>query len=100
MVKLTVLYGYPTDPEAFEDYYANTHMPLVGKVSNIQRAEIGRTIATPEDEKPPYYRIAELWFESLDQMQESLGSPEGREVVDDIQNFATGGATTLVSEVD
>lgn len=30
MIKLTVLYGHPTHPTAFEEYYANTHMPLVG----------------------------------------------------------------------
>src|SRR5215216_6272418 len=31
LVKLTVLYGHPDDPDAFEEYYANTHMPLVDK---------------------------------------------------------------------
>jgi uncharacterized protein (TIGR02118 family) len=29
MVKLTVLYGPPDDPAAFEDHYAGTHVPLV-----------------------------------------------------------------------
>lgn len=29
MIKLTVLYGHPVDPAAFEAYYFNTHMPLV-----------------------------------------------------------------------
>jgi hypothetical protein len=30
MIKLTVLYGPPADPEAFEEYYADVHMPLDG----------------------------------------------------------------------
>jgi uncharacterized protein (TIGR02118 family) len=38
MVKLTVLYGHPDDPDAFEEYYANTHMPLVD--NNSQPAEV------------------------------------------------------------
>ena len=32
MVKLTVLYGHPDNPADFEEYYANTHMPLVDKM--------------------------------------------------------------------
>ena len=37
MVKLTVLYGPPTDAAAFEDYYANTHLPLAAKLPNVAR---------------------------------------------------------------
>jgi uncharacterized protein (TIGR02118 family) len=29
MIKLTAVYGHPTDPAAFEKYYVATHMPLV-----------------------------------------------------------------------
>jgi uncharacterized protein (TIGR02118 family) len=42
MVKLTVLYGHPDDPAAFEEYYANTHMPLVDDMPNLQRYEAAR----------------------------------------------------------
>ena len=99
MVKLTVLYGLPDDPEAFEDYYANSHLSLVAKIPNIQRFESGR-VAAPDGGNPPYHRIAELWFESASVMQESLSSPEGKDATDDIPNFATGGATVFVSEVE
>ena len=27
MMKLTVLYGHPTNPEAFEEHYRKTHLP-------------------------------------------------------------------------
>ena len=27
MIKATVLYGHPTDSDAFEKYYAETHTP-------------------------------------------------------------------------
>jgi uncharacterized protein (TIGR02118 family) len=37
MVKLTVLYGQPEDPAAFEAYNANTHMALAGKIPDFQR---------------------------------------------------------------
>ena len=99
MVKLTVLYGLPEDPEAFEEYYAGRHMPLAAKIPNVERFESGR-VAAPEGGDPPYQRIAELWFASASVMQESLSSPEGRAATDDIPNFATAGATVFVSEVE
>ena len=99
MVKLTVLYGLPEDPEAFEGYYANTHVPLAAKIPNVQRFESGR-VAVPDGGDPPYQRIAELWFESASVMQESLSSPEGQAATNDIPNFATGGATVFVSQVE
>jgi uncharacterized protein (TIGR02118 family) len=37
MVKITVLYGHPEDPAAFEEHYTNTHIPLVKKVPNLKR---------------------------------------------------------------
>ena len=55
--------------------------------------------ATPDGSQPPYYRYGELWFENMDQLQGGLGSSEGQEVTQDIQNFATGGVTFLISEV-
>ena len=57
-----------------------------------------KVIATPDRSEPPYYRIAELWFESVEQLQSSLGSSEGQAAAEDNQKFATGGATLFNSE--
>lgn len=99
MVKLTALFGHPENPDAFEEYYANTHTPLVHKILNLQRFDQGKVIATPDGSEPPYYRVADLWFENMEQLQSSLGSPEGQEAAQDLQNFAMGGVTLLISEV-
>jgi uncharacterized protein (TIGR02118 family) len=100
MIKVSVLYGPPTDPEAFEHHYTNTHLPLAAKMPGVARFEASRVIGTPDGSEPPYYRMAELWFESQEAMQQSMESPEGQETVADIGNFATGGATVIVGEVD
>jgi uncharacterized protein (TIGR02118 family) len=100
MVKLTVLYGPPEDPAAFEDHYASTHVPLVHKIPGLRRFEATRITATPGGGEPPYFRMAELWFDDAGEMQAALGSDEGRTTVEDIGNFATGGATTIIGEVD
>jgi uncharacterized protein (TIGR02118 family) len=66
---------------------------------NVERIDLGKVIAAPDGSEPPYYRTADLWFENMDQLQNSLGSPEGQATAQDIQNFATGGATLFISEV-
>ena len=48
---------------------------------------------------PTHYRIFEMWFRDHDLLRAALLSPEGQAMVADIPNFATGGATTLLSEV-
>lgn len=100
MVKLTVLYGHPEDPAAFEDHYANEHRSLVEKIPGLQRFEVARVVATPDGSEPPYYMVAELYFESPEVLQESLASPEGQATAGDIPNFATGGATVLIAAVE
>jgi uncharacterized protein (TIGR02118 family) len=99
MLKLTVLYDHPEDPGTFEEYYANEHLPLAAKIPNVLRFESGR-VGTVDGSEPPYHRIAELWFESVERLGEALSSPEGEAATEDIRNFATGGATVFISEVE
>jgi uncharacterized protein (TIGR02118 family) len=100
MVKIVVLYGPPTDPAAFEDHYVNTHLPLAAKMPNVERFEAGQVLGTPDGGEAPYYRIAELWFESQETLQATMASSEGQATVADIPTFATGGATVVIAAVD
>ena len=59
MVKATALYGHPEDPDAFDEHYAKTHVPLVEKIPNLQRFEAAKIVATPDGSELPYYLIAE-----------------------------------------
>jgi uncharacterized protein (TIGR02118 family) len=100
MVRLTVLYGHPDDPAAFEEYYSNTHMPMVPKIPHLLRLEAARVVATPDGSEPPYYRIFECYFEDMERLQSGMSSPEGQAASNDLPSFATGGATIFSSEVD
>jgi len=100
MIKLTVLYGHPADPQAFETYYATTHMPLVAKMSGFTRTEKATVVGTPDGSKPPFYRMFEFWFETEDALHRTMGSAEGKAAVEDLTKFATGGVTVLVSAVE
>jgi uncharacterized protein (TIGR02118 family) len=99
-IKVTVLYGAPKDPAAFEAYYANNHMPMVYAVKGVSRVELAKPLPGPGGKPPAFYRVTELWFENMPAMQEIMARPEWKKIVDDVPNFASGGATILVSEVD
>lgn len=100
MMKVTVLYGHPTSTEAFEKHYAGTHLPLAAKIKGVARVELTKLVAGGDGGKPAYYRMAELYFPNQTEMEQALGSPEGKATVADIGNFATGGVTMIVGTVE
>src|SRR5512146_1431749 len=64
---VVVLYHAPKDAAAFERYYAETHLPLVGRHATeigFTRAELVRFTASLDGSAAPFYRKAELWFPS------------------------------------
>lgn len=99
MIKLTVLYGHPTDVLAFENYYTTTHLPIASKITGHEKLELTKFLSAPDGGKPAYYRMAEFWFSSPEAMQKSMGSREGQATASDLSNFATGGATLMVGAV-
>lgn len=99
-MKVTVLYGHPTSAEAFEEYYTGTHLPLAATMKGVARIELTRLVASGDGGKPAYYRMAELYFADQGQMEQTLGSPEGKATVADLGNFATGGVTMMVGTVE
>jgi uncharacterized protein (TIGR02118 family) len=98
-VKLTVLYGAPKDPAEFEKYYLQKHMPIASAVKDIRRVELAKGLPGPDGKPPAFYRITELWFDSPELFQQVTATPQWKAVVDDVPNFASGGATVLVSEI-
>ena len=98
MVKFVVMYGQPESPAAFDAHYAGTHVPLVEKIPNLRRFEAGKVLGTPDGRAPPFYYLAELWFDDAAALQASLGSPAGQAAGADVETFATGGATVTIAE--
>ena len=96
MQKLIVLYGHPTDVEIFETYYKEKHLPLATTMEGVAKLELTKLLGTPDGQKADYYRMAELYFNSAEQMQETMSSPEGQATVNDLSNFATGGVNVMV----
>ncbi|GGW22459.1 EthD family reductase [Arenibacter certesii] len=100
MIKLTVLYGHPTNAAEFEAYYANTHLSKVAKMKGLAKMELTKFLNYFDGSKPDYYRMAEFWFNTPEAMQKTMSSSVGQDVAADLPNFVTGGVTLLVGEVE
>jgi uncharacterized protein (TIGR02118 family) len=99
MVKLTVLYGPPTDPAAFDTHYFGTHVAIVDALPGIVRNEVSRFSGSADGSASPYYLQAELYYESRDALDRALASVEGQAASADVANFATGTVTLLIADV-
>ena len=54
MIKLTVRYGHPTNIDTFEEYYANTHLPIAAKMTGHTNLELTKFLNNPDGSKPDY----------------------------------------------
>ena len=100
MHKITVLYHHPQDPEAFERYYEEHHLPLAQNMPGVSRIEFTKFVTTPSGHQPDFYRMAELYFSSEEQMIETMGTPEGQATIDDLNNFTGAPVKVLIGTVE
>jgi uncharacterized protein (TIGR02118 family) len=83
MVKLSVIYqGRPEDPAAFDGYYWAKHLPTVARWPKIRRITLA--LGEPDEE---IYQICDLYFDSMDDLQQALSSAERKVSLDDVRNF-------------
>jgi len=94
---IAVCYGHPEDPEAFDAYYRETHIPLARKVPGLTDIVWGKC-ASLDGGQPPHYSVAELRFPDAEAMNSGLASPEMKEAGMDVRNFATGGVTMYIQQ--
>jgi uncharacterized protein (TIGR02118 family) len=66
-VKLVVIYPRPKDIEVLEKLYQEEHVPMaVDKLAGKTKFIATKVVATPD---APFYRIAEVYFPSLEALQ-------------------------------
>lgn len=96
-VKLIVIYPRPRDIDAFEKLYQEEHVPMaVEKLSGKTKFVATKVVATPDGTPPPFYRIAEVHFPSLEALQACAQSEGGKETVAHAVEISSGGAPTFL----
>jgi len=98
--KIMVIYPRPTDVDAFEKAYVDEHIPLaMEKIKGLSKFAATKVVGTPDGSTPPYYRIAELYFPSMEALQKCAASAGTQEAVAHAFAISTGGPPIiLVSE--
>jgi uncharacterized protein (TIGR02118 family) len=91
--KLVVLYPYPKDVEVFERVYSQEHMPMVNAeaLEGITKFIGTKVVGTADGSPPPFYRIAELHFASLETLQNAASSAGAQNAVAHAVSISTGG---------
>ncbi len=72
MIRLLLLHGHATDPEAIDRHYCEVHIPIAKKDKGLKKWIFGKVTATP-DGSPPPCRIADLYMESNEEFESLLG---------------------------
>ncbi len=96
--QLVVIYHQPTDPDAFDRHYAETHAPLASTLPGLR----SYTTVSPDpdaDGTRAEHLVATLTFDDAQAFQAAMSSDAGQAAVGDLGNFASGGATIVSGEV-
>jgi uncharacterized protein (TIGR02118 family) len=97
--KITITFGPPADPDAFERHYVQTHAPLVRALPGLRGYEYGRALTNFDGSPPEAFWVVSLTFDDADAMHAAFASAAGQQTVEDMPNFITGTMTSIVSEV-
>ena len=94
--KFVVIYPRPTDIDAFEKVYQEEHVPMaVEKLQGKTRFVATKVVGSPAG-APPFYRIAEIHFPSMEALQACAASAGGQETVAHAVSISTGGAPVFL----
>jgi uncharacterized protein (TIGR02118 family) len=90
-VKLVVVYPRPKDVDAFEKVYQNEHVPLaVAKLGGKIKIVATKILGSPQG-TPPFYRIAEVYFPSMQALEACAASDGGKEALAHAVKISSGG---------
>jgi uncharacterized protein (TIGR02118 family) len=98
-VKLMVIYPSPKDVDVFEKVYQDEHVPLaVAKLDGKTKIVATKILGSPQG-TAPFYRIAEVYFPSMQALEACAASEGGKEALAHAVKISTGGTPIfLVAE--
>jgi uncharacterized protein (TIGR02118 family) len=98
MAKLLIMYNQPADPAAFDAHYFGTHVPIFVQSPGIRGGSFNRGPVVPLVGDNAIYLVAEVEFDSMDELNAALASAPAQAAIADLPNFAGAGVTILAYE--
>ncbi|WP_330461080.1 EthD family reductase [Streptomyces sp. NBC_00820] len=74
--RFMALYDTPANPTAFDRHYHDVHIPLARQLPGLRRYTLGRDVAAVRGGEP-YYLVAELEWDTPEELRAAFASPEG-----------------------
>lgn len=95
-VKIVVIYPHPTDEVEFERVYKDEHLPMLeDKLTGVTRLVLTKVLTSPQG-KVAAYRLAEVHFSSLEDLNKAAESEGGKAVIAHAQKISTGGPPIML----
>jgi uncharacterized protein (TIGR02118 family) len=90
-VKLVVIYPQPKNVDVFEKIYQEEHVPLaVAKLGGKTKIVATKILASPQG-TAPFYRVAEVYFPSMQALEACAASDGGNEALAHAVKISSGG---------
>ena len=85
--------------DEFRDYWISKHAPIAGGGYEFLTGYVVNLVTrVPEGQQAPYDGIAELTWESRDDMKADLGSGVAKRATDDLANFTSAFGLLFVDQ--
>ena len=95
--KIVVLFGKPTDPQAFDKQYWEEHIPIARRMPGLRKYTVQKVLNPPRGE-PAYYQVVELEFDNIESLKKATASQAGKDSTIHGAKIATGGMTIMFAE--
>jgi len=89
--KLVVMYPAPNDVPTFERIYQEEHVPMAAKKLAGKTKLVATKVQGSPQGRPPFHRIVEVFFPSLEVLQACLASAGGKETLAHAATISSGG---------
>ena len=95
-VKIVVIYPRPKDEAEFERLYTSEHIPMVEeRLKGMTRLVLTKVLSSPQG-KVSAYRIAEVHFSTMEDLQKATESEAGQEIIAHAVKISTGGPPIML----
>jgi uncharacterized protein (TIGR02118 family) len=96
MPRLIALYSAPEDPDAFDAHYRDVHSAIVARYPNLRDVRLTTPVGVA-GRPAPYHLMAEMLFDTDDDLSAAVMSEAGVASARDLRTFAAAGVTIFIA---
>jgi len=99
MVKLVAMFNLPrgANESNFDKYFVDKHVKEASTIPGLRKYVICKAIKSTES-NPSWYRINELWFDSMDDAEKAISSKIAIDCTNDLLSRVKDFTSVLVDE--